>query len=353
MTPSFQFTQHPWTEIYSEIIDVRSSTEYLEDHIPTAINLPVLTDAERAEVGTLYKQVSPFTARKVGAALVAKNLSEHLTHHFADKAKDYHPLIYCWRGGQRSRSMALVLTQVGWPVTLLQQGYKTYRAHVREQLDLLPAQFDYRVLCGLTGTAKTAILHTLVQHGTQILDLEALANHRGSLLGAAANSEQPSQKYFESQLLAALQDLEPEQPVWLEGESSKIGQIHLPRSLWQAMQQAICIEIQAPINCRVQGLLASYPHFTAHPAQLKRQLHHLKSRYGVAQLQAWDQLIDHQQWPELVQSLLEVHYDPSYRRSLQHHYTQVKQVHTLTDLSPSNLDNLVSSLLVGKGSYEL
>ena len=232
MTPSPQLTLHPWTETYSEIIDVRSPQEYTEDHIPTAINLPVLSDEERTHVGTLYKQVSPFTARKVGAALVAKNLSQHLTTHFVEQPKDYHPLIYCWRGGQRSHSMALVLTQVGWQVTLLQQGYKTYRAHVREQLDAQPAQFDYRVLCGLTGTAKTEILNILAQAQAQVLDLEALANHRGSLLGAAVSSAQPSQKYFESQLLVALQGLDPSQPVWLEAESSKIGQIHLPRSLW-------------------------------------------------------------------------------------------------------------------------
>ena len=346
MTPSPQLTLHPWTESYSEIIDVRSPSEYAEDHIPTAINLPVLTDAERADVGALYKQVSPFTARKVGAALVAKNLAHHLNTHFADLPKEYHPLIYCWRGGQRSQSMALVLTQVGWQVTVLQHGYKTYRAFVRAQLDSFPMQLSYRVLCGLTGTAKTEILRVLAQHQAQVLDLEALAQHRGSLLGAEWTSDQPSQKQFESQLLGALQALDPTQPVWIEAESSKIGQLHLPRSLWQAMQQAPCIEIQVPLACRVQGLLASYPHLIEHPLVLKQQLHQLKSRYGLAQIQVWDQLIETQQWPDLVKSLLTVHYDPCYRRSLQHHYTQVKQVYDLADLSASSLEALVRSLLI-------
>ena len=345
MTPSPQLTLHPWTQTYSEIIDVRSPQEFAEDHMPTAINLPVLTDPQRAKVGTIYKQVSPFTARKVGAALVAQNLSHHLATHFADKPKHYHPLVYCWRGGQRSRSMALVLTQVGWQVTLLQQGYKTYRAHVRDQLEHLPAQFAYRVLCGLTGTAKTVLLQSLAQQQAQVLDLESLANHRGSLLGAERASEQPSQKQFESQLVVTLQAFDPLQPVWIEAESSKIGQIHLPRSLWTAIQQASCIEIQVPMAHRVQGLLVSYPHFVEHPSQLKVQLHQLKSRYGQAQIQAWDRLIDALQWPELVQSLLEVHYDPSYRRSLQHHYTTIERVYTLSDLSSSSLNKLVRSLL--------
>jgi len=138
MPPFPIYTQQPWAETYSEIIDVRSESEFSEDRIPGAINLPVLDDAERADVGTIYKQINPFTARKKGAALVAKNISEHLTTHFANKDKDYHPLVYCWRGGQRSNSMATVLTQIGWRVAVLEGGYKTYRAYVRQQLEDLP-----------------------------------------------------------------------------------------------------------------------------------------------------------------------------------------------------------------------
>ena len=235
MPPSPQFTHCP-TATYSEIIDVRSPSEFAIDHVPTAINLPVLQDDERVKVGTLYKQVSPFTARKVGAALVAQNLAHHLNHHFADKPKLYHPLIYCWRGGQRSNSMAAVLTQIGWQVTVLRGGYKTYRAYVRDQLAQLPLQFSYRVLCGLTGTGKTLILQRLTQHQVQVLDLEGLAHHRGSLLGEMLSAPQPSQKQFESLLLSAFQSLDPTQPVWLEAESFKIGQVYLPQSLWTQMQ---------------------------------------------------------------------------------------------------------------------
>lgn len=174
------YTKQPWTESYSEIIDVRSPSEFAEDHIPGAINLPVLNDAERAEVGTIYKQVCPFNARKIGAAFVSKNISLHLNQHFATKDKNYHPLVYCWRGGQHSLSMALVLAQIGWQVKLLEGGYKTYRAYVRHQMEYLPEKFTYQVLCGLAGSGKTRILRQMrLTRNTQVLDLEALANHRG------------------------------------------------------------------------------------------------------------------------------------------------------------------------------
>lgn len=182
MLRSPNYTKLPFTQTYSDIIDVRSQSEFTEDRIIGAINLPVLNDEERAKVGTLYKQC-PFTARKLGAALVAQNIAQHLTTYFADKEKDYHPLIYCWRGGQRSNSLAMVVSQIGWQVTIIEGGYKTYRAYVREQLEHLPEKFTYRVLAGMTGSGKTHILRHLAALGVQVLDLEGLANHRGSLLG--------------------------------------------------------------------------------------------------------------------------------------------------------------------------
>ncbi len=196
---------YPWTPSFSDVIDVRSPSEFAEDHVPGAVNLPVLNDAERAEVGTLYKQVSPFIARKRGAALVSANIARHLETYLADKPKDYVPVVYCWRGGQRSLSLATVLSQIGWRSHVLKGGYKAYRAYVRQQLEMIPAQFQFNVLCGLTGTAKTEILHQLKMRAVQVLDLEGLANHRGSLLGREVNSPQPSQKGFDSALLHALE----------------------------------------------------------------------------------------------------------------------------------------------------
>lgn len=345
------YTQQPWAETYSEIIDVRSKSEFVEDHIPGAINLPVLDDAERAEVGTIYKQICPFTARKIGAALVAKNISQHLIEHFASKEKDYRPLVYCWRGGQRSNSMALVLTQIGWQVTVLQGGYKTYRTYVRDQLEQLPEQFTYQLLCGLTGSGKTYILRQLSQCGAQVLDLEGLANHRGSLLGEEWEGKpapQPSQKYFESLLLLQLQSFEPSEPVWVESESNKIGRVYLPQALWQKMKQATCVEIQLPLSSRVQFLLQEYPHLMTHPDVLKAKLQLLKSRYGGQKLNEWYQLIDAGQWETFVQDVLQSHYDPTYTQSMGRDFTKVERVLSVPDLSDASIDKLVDSLILNR-----
>lgn len=348
MPPSPKYTQQPWVESYSEIIDVRSQSEFAEDHVPKAINLPVLDDAERAEVGTIYKQC-PFTARKTGAALVAKNISQHLNAHFASKNKDYRPLIYCWRGGQRSNSMALVLAQIGWQVTVLQGGYKTYRAYVREQLQQLPEKFTYQLLCGLTGSGKTYLLHQLKQRGAQVLDLEGLANHRGSLLGEEWQGKpapQPAQKYFESLLLQQMQSFEYTKPVWVESESNKIGQVYLPQVLWQQMKQAGCVEIQLPMSSRVEFLLLAYPHLVTYPDVLKTKLEKLKSRYGGQKLNQWYQLIDAGQWKSFVQDVLQSHYDPTYTQSIRRDFMQAERVLSLPDLSDASVARLIDSLML-------
>lgn len=342
-------TQQPWNETYSEIIDVRSEDEFAEDHMPGAINLPVLNNAERAKVGTIYKQICPFQARKVGAALVARNIAEHLDSHFASKDKDYQPLVYCWRGGQRSNSMAQVLSQIGWQVTLLQGGYKTYREYIRNQLQQLPGQFTYQVLCGLTGSGKTHILRQLANRGVQVLDLEGLANHRGSLLGQEWEgklSPQPSQKQFESLLVQQLIRFDMNKPVWVEAESNKIGQLYLPTCLWQQMKQSGCIEIQLPLAARIKWLLQEYPHFVTHPDILKNKLERLKSRYGRDKINYWNSLIDADQWHNLVGDLLIYHYDPAYNKSINHCFESVRKKLQITDLSEESINRLIDVLLV-------
>jgi tRNA 2-selenouridine synthase len=351
MTPPLTHTTFPLPETYSEIIDVRSEGEFAEDHLPSAINLPVLDNTERAKVGTIYKQVSPFEARKIGASLVSANISRHLQQHFHSKGKDYTPLVYCWRGGQRSNSMATVLSQVGWQVTLLEGGYKTYRTYVRDQLAQLPAQFNLIILQGLTGTAKTYLLHQLTQRGEQVLDLEALANHRGSLLGQEWQDQlepQPSQKYFESLLLQHLQQFDPQQPVWVESESNKIGQVHLPTQLWSQMKQASCIEVQLPEAFRVQWLLQEYPHLVEHPDLLKGKLAHLKSRHGRQKIEEWNQWIDGQQWDILVADLLRSHYDPAYTRSMSHTFQDKTVVVNIKDLSEGAVEIAMQELIKAK-----
>lgn len=347
MPRSPYFTEQPWNETYSEIIDVRSESEFAQDHIPGAINLPVLDDAQRAKVGTLYKQVCPFEARKIGAALVAQNIATHLNIYFAKKEKDYRPLLYCWRGGQRSNSMALVLNQVGWHTTVITGGYKTYRTYVRDRLQALPQDFTYWVLSGMTGSGKTYILQQLAQRGFQVLNLEALASHRGSLLGQEWHGElapQPSQKHFESLLLQVLQSFDPHKPVWLEAESNKIGQVYLPSSLWQQMKQANCVEIFLPLAARVEWLLQEYPHLITHPEILKSKLERLKSRYGCEKIAQWYSLIDTGEWHHLVADLLTTHYDPTYRRSTTQCYSPVKLKLSLNDLANTQVEALIDQL---------
>ena len=348
MPPAPRYTQEPWRETFSEIIDVRSPSEFAEDHVPGAINLPVLNDEERAEVGIVYKQVSPFCARKIGAALVSKNISQHIRGHFATKGKDYSPLVYCWRGGQRSSSMATVLSQIGWRITLLQGGYKTYRAYVRQQLAVLPTRFTYKVLSGFTGSGKTYILRKMRQHEVQVLDLEEMAKHRGSLLGEqwyGQNIQQPSQKFFESLLLEKLLSLDPRKDVWVESESNKIGKIYLPLSLWQQMKQSSCVEIQLPIKARVRFLLQEYPHFMDNPDFLKAKLERLKNHYGWEKISQWYQMIDYGKWETFVEDMLLFHYDSTYKKSMQNKFSRVEKVLSLSDLSDSSIENLLDYLV--------
>jgi tRNA 2-selenouridine synthase len=243
--------------------------------------------------------------------------------------------------------MALVLNQIGWQVTVLDGGYKTYRTHVRDRLQNLPQHFTYKVLSGMTGSGKTHILQQLAQRGLQVLDLESLANHRGSLLGQEWDgklSPQPSQKRFESLLLQVLQGCDSNKPVWVEAESNKIGQVYLPSALWQRMKQANCVEIQLPIAVRINWLLQEYPHLTTHPELLKSKLARLKSRHGSEKITEWYSLIDTGQWHDLVGDLLTHHYDPTYSRSTDQCYAHVEQRLQLSNLSNTNVEALLTQL---------
>ncbi len=331
-----KFTQFPLSEYPSEIIDVRSENEFAEDHIPGAINLPVLHNEERKKIGTIYKQVSPFEAKKLGASLVFDNIAYQINQHFLEKDSCYSPLIYCWRGGQRSQSLGVILAQIGWKVTVLEGGYKTYRSYVCQELKTLPLQFNYNILCGLTGTGKTYFLQGLKQQGYQVLDLEKIANHRGSLLGEqweGTFKNQPSQKYFESLLLQQFQKFDLNRPIWIESESYKIGNVYLPGSLWKKMKQSSCFEIQLPLEKRVNFLLQEYRYLTENPNILKNKLQYLKAYYGWHKLTQWYHWIDSKQWQELVQDLLIVHYDPAYGRSLKKISSKIIQTIQLSELN--------------------
>ncbi|MFN6962075.1 MAG: tRNA 2-selenouridine(34) synthase MnmH, partial [Rhodocyclaceae bacterium] len=253
---------------FDAILDARSPAEYADDHIPGAISCPVLSNEERARVGTIYKQVSPFEAKKQGAVLVARNIATLIEAHFLDKPKSWRPLIYCWRGGQRSGAFTHILREIGWDAHRLEGGYKGWRRHVIERLAQLPPQFSFRVVAGPTGSAKSRLLEALARRGAQVLHLEALAAHKGSVLGVLPDEPQPSQKMFETRLMQALTAFDPGHPVYVEAESRRIGKVQLPDALIEAMRAAPCLKIEACRCARADFLLRDYAHFLERPERL-------------------------------------------------------------------------------------
>ncbi|MBW4963524.1 tRNA 2-selenouridine(34) synthase MnmH [Sulfitobacter sp. CW3] len=324
------------------IIDVRSPAEFAQDHIPGAINLPVLSDAERAKVGTIYKQDSSFMARKIGAALVAQNAARHLMGPLADKPGGWQPLVYCWRGGQRSGSFATILDQIGWRVQLLQGGYRSYRRLVVDKMYDTPLPHKLTLIEGGTGTAKTRLLHHLAQAGAQVIDLEGLANHRGSLFGAR-DGGQPSQKMFETRLAAQLENMDPTRMTWIEAESSKIGARVVPSALWHAMRDAPRIEVQAPIAARARFLATAYADLTNNSGRLHDQIDMLRPYHAADVIAAWHALADEGAWEELAAGLMQAHYDPRYAKSMARSVT-ADQVIALDDLDESTLAQAAQDL---------
>jgi len=310
---------------FDAVLDVRSPSEYAEDHVPGATSCPVLDDSERARVGTLYKQVSPFEAGRTGAALIARNIARHVESAFADKPRGWKPLVYCWRGGKRSAAMAHVLREIGWDAKTLDGGYKAYRRFVVERLAELPPRFRFRVVHGVTGSGKSRFLRALKQAGAQVLDLEELAVHRGSVLGNLPERPQPSQKMFESVLLAALARLDASRPVYIEGESRKIGQLQVPAALIEAMRASECVVLEAGLETRVALLMDEYRHFFEDPAGLGAQLDCLAELHGRERIEEWKRLAAHGEWRSLVARLLEEHYDPAYRRSAARNFSKLPQ----------------------------
>jgi tRNA 2-selenouridine synthase len=305
---------------FDEIIDVRSEAEFAEDHVPDALNCPVLNNAERARVGTIYKQVSAFDAKKIGAALVSANISRHIEAHFLDRPRSWRPLLYCWRGGERSGAFAHVLAQVGWQVGRLDGGYRAYRRAVVADLAALPRKFSWRVICGLTGTGKSRLLRALQEAGCQVLDLEALAAHRGSVLGDLPDAAQPSQKLFDSRIWGALRGFDTARTVYVEAESRKVGNLRVPEALIESMWSSDCIVVEAPVPVRVALLKEEYGHFLDHPESLIARLECLTPLHGRAVIERWRDLALARQWDELIADLLVKHYDPAYSRAITKHY---------------------------------
>ncbi|OIP86543.1 MAG: tRNA 2-selenouridine(34) synthase MnmH [Rhodobacterales bacterium CG2_30_65_12] len=298
---------------FDEIIDVRSPSEYAEDHVPGAISLPVLSDEQRARVGTIYVQQEPFLARKIGAALVAKNAAAHLEGPLAGYGGGWRPLVYCWRGGQRSGAFAAILREIGWRVDTVKGGYKAYRSLVVDALYREPIAPRVVIVDGGTGTAKTRLLAQIAALGGQVIDLEAMAEHRGSVFGPMSDN-QPAQKAFESALAMALARLDPARPFFVEAESSKIGDLLVPPSLWKAMIAAPRVDIEAPLGARAAHLVAQYPDMVADPAKLDSVLDKLVRFHGRERVAGWRALAAAGDYAQMAAELIAEHYDPRYRR---------------------------------------
>ncbi len=342
--PALQLFSHvlPQLDEFDAIIDVRSPSEFALDHIPGAINCPVLDDAERVTVGTIYKQVNAFEAKKVGAALVSKNIGRHIEERFARMPKEWKPLIYCWRGGNRSGSMSLVLAKIGWPVIQLDGGYKAFRAHINEVLLETPP-FDFRVICGTTGSGKSRLLEVLDGIGAQVLDLEQLAAHRGSVLGNLPSQPQPSQKMFETRIWHKLRHFDPARPVFVESESKKVGLLRVPDGLMNKMRSSPCISLNLSRPNRVRLLMEDYEHFTNDPVHLNTQLDCLVQLHGRDKIDAWHEMANTGRMSELVDELLVDHYDPAYLRSIDRNFIQFNQAQQLDLNDIGNEDFLAAA----------
>ena len=338
---------------FDEIIDVRTPQEFDEDHLPGARNLPVLTDEQRIEVGTLYKK-SAFKGRRLGARYVSQAIANHLAGPLRDISPGWNPLIYCWRGGQRSSAVATVLRSIGWRARTLEGGYKAYRRFVMEDLAnrLSHPSLKLHVVGGLTGVGKTVLLTALEEAGQQTVDLEKIANHRGSLLGSLG--PQPTQRKFETCLHHRLSTMNLERPIYLEAESNRIGAVYLPPALWKRLADANVIELTLPIKERVLLLLENYRHFLEQPESLSKLLKPLEKLRGRPQLQSWLDQIACQAWPDFVTSLLENHYDLCYRRpgTADSNYPSPTSQLALPDHSPASYRDAARTLIEIEKSSE-
>jgi len=337
---------------FDDILDVRSPAEFAEDRIPGAINLPVLSNEERAEVGRTYVQESRFLARRMGAALVTKNISQHLSHALKDKPADYRPLIYCWRGGMRSNAMATIFLAIGWRAGVVAGGYKTWRRRVVAGLGDDSEPFKILLIDGQTGAAKTDILNLAAECGAQGLDLEALAEHRGSAFGGFAERAQPAQKLFESLIFTEAAEWDPARPVLVEAESSRIGSCFVPARLWKSMKAAPRIEIRADARLRARHLVETYGDLTADRLALSQALDDLRRLHGKATLDAWRRLADAGDFEGFACRLIEEHYDAVYNRSRKRRTDAPLETILLDDLTPETLRRAAQRVVEIAGGLE-
>jgi len=327
-------------EGFDAILDARSPSEYAQDRLPGAINAPVLDDAQRALVGATYRQAGAFEAKRIGAALIARNIADIVERQLAHAPRNSRLLVYCWRGGNRSGALGTVLARIGWRTAVLEEGYRGFRRHVLAQLDVLSQRLRFVVIAGRTGSGKSLLLERLDAMGAQVLDLERLARHRGSVLGHLPQSQQPSQKAFDTLVWDRMRRLDPERPVIVESESRKIGRCQVPEQLILAMRASPCVRIEAADAVRCRLLLDEYRHFVEDPDGLETRLAALADHHGRAKIAGWLATARAGDWESFVLAMLHEHYDPSYERSMARNFPLIAQAATvvLESASPESLD---------------
>ena len=323
---------------FDTIIDVRSPAEFEDDHLPGAISLPVLSNAERARVGTIYKQESPFRANRIGAAIVARNIAHHLDTALVDKPKSWRPLIYCWRGGMRSNAMGTILSSVGWPVGVVKGGYKSWRREVVAGLECDEPLLPVRLIDGQTGTGKSALLLAIERAGGQVIDLEGLARHRGSAFGDFADEGQPAQRLFETEIWRRLRAFDPERPLFVEAESALVGRRRVPRRLWRSMLAAPRIELRAPVAARATYLQAAYADIIEDAHRLNASLDKLTALQSKETVAEWKAMAAERKFTDLAAELIREHYDPLYARSRKRRDDLPMKVVDLEAITPALLD---------------
>ncbi len=317
-------------ETFDTIIDARSEAEFALDHLPSAVNWPTLNNQERIDIGTMYKQVNAFEAKKRGAAIAARNVATHIEREVIDKPRDWKPLAYCWRGGNRSGALGLILGQIGFRVTLIEGGYKAFRAAVVEDIAQQVVRLRFQVVCGTTGSGKTRLLQALAAEGAQVLDLEGLANHRSSVLGAIPGLPQPSQKRFDTLVWEQLRRFNAEQVVFIESESKKVGNVALPLALVDKMRASPCINLTLPDASRVALLMEDYDYLVRDSEYFCDRLDVLAEFRGKAMVQEWKEKVMRGDLHPVVEQLLTTHYDPVYLQSMKRNFLKYADAVTVS-----------------------
>ncbi|MDB4234324.1 tRNA 2-selenouridine(34) synthase MnmH [Alphaproteobacteria bacterium] len=324
---------------YTKIVDVRSENEFADDHIPSSVNLPVLNNKERIIIGTQYKENS-FEARKQGAALINNNISKIIKKDLFEKKDKV--LIYCWRGGLRSLSLYLVLKQIGFDVEILEDGYKSYRRHVVQFFEDEIEQFNFNQIKGVTGVGKTLFLKNL-EKSTQVLDLEGIANHKGSILGDIPKFKQPNQKMFETKLFEKLESLNRKKKIWVEAESIKIGKLNIPSRLWKKMDEGISVKLKATVNERVKFILKDYKYFTKEPELMSNAMLVLKKIIQKDDYRVIEENLENGDYMSFVKSLINHHYDKAYKRTRSEMDDQNDNVIEIDKINNKNFLNIIKN----------